>query len=79
MRISLISCWISYLYRFHWLIEASKLVIRWRRSSTAKQASSADEERQSFADGSPILQELKEELLARGMSDEKAEAYLRQL
>ena len=34
---------------------------------------------QSFADGSPILQELKEELLAKGMSEEKAEAYLRQL
>lgn len=34
---------------------------------------------QSFADGSPILQELKKELLQKGMSDEKAEAYLRQL
>ena len=33
----------------------------------------------SFADGSSGLQELKQELLARGMSDEKAEAYLRQL
>ena len=33
----------------------------------------------SFADGSKGLQELKQELLARGMSDEKAEAYLRQL
>ena len=34
---------------------------------------------QSFADGSPLLQELKKELLQKGMSDEKAEAYLRQL
>ena len=33
----------------------------------------------SFADGSPLLQELKQELLARGMSDAEAEAYLRQL
>lgn len=35
--------------------------------------------RKSFADGSPILQELKEDLLQRGMSEEEAEAYLRQL
>ena len=34
---------------------------------------------QSFADGSPILQELKKELLQKGMSDAEAEAYLRQL
>ena len=34
---------------------------------------------QSFADGSPILQELKKELLQKGMSDADAEAYLRQL
>ena len=34
---------------------------------------------QSFADGSPLLQELKKELLQKGMSDADAEAYLRQL
>ena len=34
---------------------------------------------QSFADGSPLLQELKKELLQKGMSDAEAEAYLRQL
>ena len=33
----------------------------------------------SFADGSKGLLELKQDLLARGMSDKKAEAYLRQL
>lgn len=33
----------------------------------------------SFADGSPLLQELKKELLVKGMSDEKAEDYSRQL
>lgn len=33
----------------------------------------------SFADGSPALLALKEELLARGMSDEEAEAYIRQI
>ena len=35
--------------------------------------------RPSFADGSPALLALKEDLLARGMSDDDAEAYLRQL
>ena len=33
----------------------------------------------SFADGSPLLQELKRELLAKGMSDEKAEEFLRMI
>ena len=33
----------------------------------------------SFAAGSKGLLSLKQELLAKGMSDEKAEAYLRQL
>lgn len=41
-------------------------------SQTSKQPSQP-----SFADGSLLLQELKRELLAKGMSDDKAEAYLR--
>lgn len=35
--------------------------------------------RPSFADGSPGLQWLKEELLARGMSEPKAEEFLRMI
>ena len=33
----------------------------------------------SFADGSPLRQELKQELLAKGMSDDDAEEFLRMI
>lgn len=46
-------------------------------SNTLDVPASKQPSQTSFADGSPLLQELKQELLAKGMSDEEAEEYLR--
>ena len=57
--------------------EQDEAVLDALRAFDAEESAAEDSSKPSFADGSPVLQEIKKDLRSRGMSDEEAEAYIR--